>query len=199
MSDVIRDGYASFYTLGTRFYNKMPQSNIAVYNKGLILTALVDYNKVYYTTTDKIQSLGYHNINQVNDSIDKGIRCMFVVNDIFTILTTSSTHTINPKQSIPITTDYGEAYIALPDSFLVNGSIGGTGQFRWALGERGDIMVVTNEPAIRFFDGVKYTSNLADGKIQNTELQLLNENMITSYSSVGGIHIWGYRSDLWKQ
>ncbi len=198
MSDNIRDGYAEYLTLKTRFYDKLPQSNLAAYNKGLLVLALRDYNKIYYTGTSDVTTIGYHHPNQANDSIEKGIRCLFVVGDVFSCLTTSSTHTINPKQATVIEDDYGAFYTLMPDAFLVNGSIGAASQFRWAQGEKGDVMVVTNEPAVRFFDGTSYTANLADGKIQHTELQLMNENMLTSYSSTGGIHIWGFRSELWK-
>ncbi len=199
MSDNERDGYAQYLTLKTRGYNKLPQSNLATYNKGLLVVALKDYNKLYYTGTSEMSTIGYHHINQVNDSIEKGIRCMFSVGDVFTFLTTSSTHTVNPKQATVLETEFGEFYTVMPDAFLVNGTIGGASQFRWANGEKGDVMVITNEPAVRFFDGSTYTANLADGKIQHTELQLLNENMLMSYSSTGGVHIWGYRSDLWKE
>jgi hypothetical protein len=199
MSDNVRDGYAYYHTLKTRFYDKLPQSNIATYNKGLLALALRDYNKLYYSDTSDLTTIGYNHQNQVNDSIEKGIRCLFTVNDVFTIMTTSSTHTINPKQSTVLETEFGEFYTVMPDAFLINGGIGAVGQFRWALGEKGDVMVITNEPAVRFFDGTAFTANLADGKIQHTELQLLNENMITSYSSTGGIHIWGFRSELWTE
>jgi len=198
MSDNIRDGYAYYNTLKTRFYDKLPQSNLATYNKGLLVLALRDYNKLYYSDTSELSTIGYNHPNQVNDSIDKGIRCLITVKDVFTIMTTSSTHTINPKQSTVLETDFGEFYTVMPDAFLINASIGGAGQFRWAQGEKGDIMVITNEPAVRFFDGISFTANMADGRVQNTELKLLNEEMLTSYSSIGGIHIWGFRSDLWK-
>jgi len=199
MSDNLRDGYAYYNTLKTRFYDKLPQSNLAAYNKGLLVLALKDYNKLYYSDTSDLTTIGYNHTNQVNDSIEKGIRCLFTVKDVFTIMTTRTTHTINPKQSTVIETDFGEFYSVMPDAFLVNGSIGASGQFRWALGEKGDVMIITNEPAVRFFDGTSFTANLADGKIQNTELKLLNENMLTSYSSIGGIHIWGFRSELWQE
>lgn len=198
MSDNIRDGYAYYHTLKTRFYDKLPQSNLASYNKGLLVLALRDYNKLYYSDTSDLPSIGYNHPNQVNDSIEKGIRCLLTVKDVFAIFTTTTTHTINPKQSTVLETDFGEFYTAMPDAFLVNGSIGASGQFRWALGEKGDVMIITNEPAVRFFDGTTFTANLADGRIQNTELKLLNDDMLTSYSSIGGIHIWGFRSGLWE-
>jgi hypothetical protein len=198
MTDNVRDGYAQYLTLKTRFYNKLPQSNLAAYNKGLLVVALRDYNKLYYTGTADLTTIGYHHPFQINDSIEKGIRCMFVVSDIFTFLTTSSTHTINPKQAQVLETNFGEFYTVMPDAFLVNGTIGGASQHRWSESEKGDVMIITNEPAVRFFDGATYTANVADGKIQHTELQLLNENMLMSYSATGGVHIWGFRSDVWQ-
>jgi hypothetical protein len=198
VSDITRSGYAREFTLKTRFMEPIPSTNIGCHHNGVLLLGRTDQDKLWYTDTKDFKSLGYHNsVNQSNDSLNKNVQCMFVVNDLFGVLTTSSTYTINPKQATVVTSEFGEFFTRLPDPYLVNNSIGAANQFRWSRGEKGDVMVVTSEPAVRFFDGVSWTANLANEKIQHTELQLMNENMISSYSGTGGIHVWGYRSSLW--
>ena len=117
---------------------------------------------------------------------------MFTVNDLMCVLTTNSTHNFNPKaMQIVEDSQYGEYYLQSGEPYLVHNGIGTTHPFKYRYGEKGDVLVLTNEPAVRFFNGHSYNKNLADGRIQQTELQKMNSTMLLSYSSSGGIHLWG--------
>jgi hypothetical protein len=107
-------------------------------------------------------------------------------------MTQSDTYSINPKQAEVITNDFGEFWSLLPDPYLIDGAKGITHAFKIAYGEKGDVLVMTNEPALRFFDGNQFGYNIADGAVQMTEINLLDAPVILSYSSNNGIHLWGY-------
>lgn len=191
-SDITQNGNLAVWPLNLRNYDKTPNSNISTYHNSVLMKAVRDVNKIFYSSTTDYRSFGYHHpVFQVNDSLEEGIRCMLTVNDLMCVLTTSSTHHVNPKDSQVITNEFGEYYLLLRDPFLVHNAIGATHQFKWKYGEKGDVCIITNEPAIRFFNGNTYGRNLADGKIQHTILQKMNDIIFLSYSSVGGIHIWG--------
>ena len=51
--------------------------------------------------------------------------------------------------------------------------------------------MVTNEPAVRFFNGTQYERNRALDAVQITELQQMNPMMVMTYSTSNGVLIWG--------
>ncbi|MCP5006614.1 MAG: hypothetical protein GY941_22130 [Planctomycetes bacterium] len=192
-SDVIVDANTGIWPLGTRYYEPLKGSQIATYNNGVLMTAIQDTNDIHFSKTGDFRYIGYHHsVYEKNQSIEGGIRCMFTVNDMMCVLTQNSTHNFNPKaMQIVEDTQFGEYYLAAGEPYLVHSNIGTTHQFKWKYGEKGDVMVLTNEPAVRFFNGHSYNKNLADGRIQHTELQKMAQVMILSYSPTGGIHLWG--------
>jgi hypothetical protein len=195
--DILNDnrllGNMKVWALNTRFYKPLASSNIATYHNGIFVTAVRNSNEYSYSSASDFRHLGYHHASkQRNDGIEKGIRCMLTVGDNICILTTSSTHAINPKNAVVIENEeFGEFFLFLPDPVMVNSAIGTTHQFKWKNGEKGDVVIVTNEPAVRFFNGNTYDRNLAEGYIQLSDINLMEEVIFMSYSNSGGIHLWG--------
>ncbi len=195
VSDVVLGEYSREWGLNTRYYEPMPNTNIATYNNGVLMSARRDTNRIDYTGTEQFRSLGYHHSQyEHNMSIEGGLRCMLEVNGLMCQFTSSSTYQVNPSGiNVIEDTDYGEYYINIGEPRLVHGAIGMTHQFKHKFGEKGDVFCLTSEPGARFFDGNKFGRNLADGSIQHTELQRMGPIMFPSYSSTGGITLWGIK------
>jgi hypothetical protein len=194
VNDIVQNGYLRYWPLNTRFMQQMPNTNIATYDSGILMSAERDRNEINYVDTLNFRHLGYHNkLNQMNNKLEEGIRCILVVNNLFCIFTANKTFNINPKQGKVITTEFGEFYTLLPDPFLVNGSIGMTHQFKWVYGDKGDVAILTSEPALRLFNGVEYQKDRSLNAVTNTELKLMNPTMVLGYSTANGLLVWGYR------
>lgn len=56
--------------------------------------------------------------------------------------------------------------------------------------ENGDHIMVTNEPALRVFDGNIFSENLASKKMMN-ELKRMQPNMSSIYDPIIGYIFWG--------
>ena len=194
VNDIVQNGYLRYWGLNTRFMRELPSTNIGAYDSGILMNAQRDSNEINYVDTQNFRNIGYYNkINQMNNKLETGIRCILVVNNLFCVLTANQTFNINPKQGKVIETEFGEFYTHLPDPFLVNGSIGTTHQFKWKYGDKGDVAIITSEPALRLFNGVEYQRDRSLDAVKNTELKLMNPTMIVSYSGSDGLLVWGYR------
>jgi hypothetical protein len=192
ITDVTLKGYLSSWPLQTRFYETFPNVNIATYDDGILLGAERDKTEIHYTTSDDIYHLGvYRTTVQRNDKLMDGVRSLFAVAGVLAILTQNETHYLNPKQSEVVENEFGEYYTKLADPILVQKNIGATHWLKFAPGSKGDIAVLTSEPALRFFNGTEYSKDYSNGAIKITELQRMNEFMVIDYDPIAGINIWG--------
>jgi len=190
-----RIGYYYNWPLRTRFYKPLPYSDVSAYNKGNIISAVTDKNELYYSDTNENRTMGYYDVNhQSIKTIEDGIRCIYVVNDLFIVCTLEKTYSINQKQgSVEYDDRWGLYYTLLPAPSLVQDGIGVSHQYKVANGPNGEKLVITNEPAVRPFNGITYGPNLAEGSIQQTEIQRLSNNMVVDYDKIAGVHLWGKR------
>ena len=192
INDRVQNGYLRSWSLGTRYYTPMPNTNISAYTNGILMSAIRDDNIIHYSDTNRFRTIGYHNeLYQSNNKLEKGIRCILVVNNLFGIFTGSETFNINPKQGQVFENEFGEFYTFLPDPFLVNGNIGVSHQFKWTYGDRGDVLMVTNEPAVRFFNGTQYERDHSKEAVKITELEQMSPMMVVAYNTNDGVLMWG--------
>jgi len=190
-----RLGQLAFWPLKTRFYKPLPYSDISAYNRGNIVTAVTNRAEIYYSDTNETRLMGYYDVNnQSSSAIDDGIKAIWVVNNLFIVCTLDKTFSVNQRQANVIAdTKTGSYYTSLPDPVLVQDGIGTSHQYKVSNGPNGEKIVITNEPAIRSFGPTGYGPNLAEGSIQQTEIQLMSNNMVVDYDKIGGLFIWGKR------
>jgi len=190
-----RIGQLEFWPLRTRFYRPLPYSDVSAYNRGNIVTAVTNRSEIYYSDTNETRSMGYYDVNrQSSNSIEDGIRAIFVVNNLFIVCTLDKTFSVNQRQAnVVADLETGTYYTSLPDPVLVQDGIGTSHQYKISNGPNGEKIVITNEPAIRSFGNTGYGPNLAEGSIQETEIQLMSNNMVIDYDKIGGLFIWGKR------
>ena len=197
-NDIVTDadlinGYIPEFPYNMRFFQPMPNTNIAASENGYLVTASRDQNTVYYSQTTQIERIGYHNATkQLNKSIEEGIKSIVSSGSYFTVCTSTDSFLINPQQARDFgNADYGESYFILPEPVLASSGIGSTHQSKWSEGMNSGLVAVTNEPAVRFYDGVKYGQDFAEGAIRRTELQKMDSMIVIGYDPNSGIFLWG--------
>ena len=148
-----------------------------------------------YSNAIDIARFGYHNATfQTNNTVQEGVKAIVASKGGFSILSTHNTYYISPQQSyMSGDASIGEAYSVLQDPVMVVSGIGSTHQSKFAKGPNEGFVVVTNEPAVRLFDGNQYGEDLTDGSIKRNELQKLNSMIILGYDSNSGIFMWGMK------
>ena len=185
-------GYTTEFPLNTRFFDQMPNTNIAAYYNGILLSAKFGETSMAFSDCIELHKMGYKNATrQINDSLERAITSIKVVNGYFTI-TSEDTHIINPAQNITGgDPNQGEAYTILQDPILIAKGVGSTHQSKWIEGLPDGLGLVTNEPAVRIFNGTGYGPNLAEGFIQRTKLQRLDSLVLGVFDKHSGLYLWG--------
>jgi hypothetical protein len=194
VQDATQNGYLAVYPLNTRFYTPMPNTQIGVFTTASIITAERGKSEIYHCDSDILYRVGFFKSEyQVNRSLTDLVTDMVNVNQYTTVLCVHSTYTIEMAKSVVEKTEYGEAYLAIPDPISVSKSIGMVETGNFSETDNGSIIIFTNEPSVREFNGTEYTPNVADGKVQKSHIEKFDLPIVIDYDNVFGINIWGYR------
>lgn len=193
LPDFKLNGYISSFPMSMRYFNPMPNTNIASYTRGILLTGNRDNNVVSYSDAIDIAKIGYKNSNsQINNFIQDGVKSIVNANGYFTICTSDNTYLVNPAQAQQAGNPVlGESYTVLPDPMLNASGIGSTHQTKWAEGLNEGLIAVTNEPALRTYNGIQYGEDLSVGRVKRTHLQNMDSMIIVGYDVNSGIYLWG--------
>lgn len=196
-TDMLQDSklnsYISSFPFNMRFFNEMPNTNIASYARGILLSATRDSGLLSFSDATDIARIGYKNSSsQINNTIQEGVKSIVNAHGYFTVATGADTYVINPSQSQTIGNPLlGEAYTQLPDPILSASGIGSTHQTKWAEGLNEGLIAVTNEPALRTYNGMQYGEDMSAGKIKRSELQKIDSMVIVGFDANSGIYLWG--------
>lgn len=187
------DAYIPRYPYTMRFFQPMPNTNIASLYSGYLVSAVRDKNKIYYSEADELSRIGYHHsTGQLNVSLEEGVKSITNTGGYFTVASVSDSYIINPEQGRSITNEStGAVFFSLPSPMLSSSGIGSTHQSKWSEGMNAGLVAVTSEPAVRFYDGVSYGPDLSDGYIRRAELQKMDTMMIIGYDHNSGVFLWG--------
>lgn len=197
MHDTITDttlrARAKSWPLRTRFYTRMPESNLAAVAPGFLFIAPREFNELYYCSTNNPYDIGYyHGFGQFNNKIKEAIKDICTVKDQLVVRTAQKTYRLNPAQAYPAgDSRFGESYLTMRDPKPVSLNIGVPNNTCYDSVEDGTQICYTGEPAIRFFDGNQYSENIALNRIQVSDIQKLNPTVYMDYDHVAGIHLWG--------
>jgi hypothetical protein len=183
----------SFYLLENELSTPLPSSAIGCVGNGSLISAT--NNELDYCDTDTNYLTGYH--RQDEQHIDKmwgNVQEFRVLLDRIIIRTTTSTFeitTTSPTQGG--NTAIGESFFVLPDPAVVDNSIGVNGRSSVLL-SNGNEIVLTQEPALKTFNGTQYSANEAEGRFQR-EIAKFKRPVFMSYSPARGLLIWGYQDN----
>lgn len=181
------------YPLYQRFYENIIDSNIGIICPGWLITALRDTNQIYYSQipTGYEYLMGYHHPLYQISNVKDSIRAIEQVTDRAIIYCSSSTNVIPYNSVDEIRLDnIGIAVSILSNVMQVDSNIGVIDYNSIVNIDIGRQIMITNEPAIRIFDGVKYGPNIASQKFLKV-LRKLQPSTTATYTPYMGYTFWG--------
>jgi hypothetical protein len=179
-----------------RFYTAIPSGDIGCVDHGFIVTATRDDTTFYYTDIGaKKYTCGYYRADHQREKVETHIRQILSVGSVITIFMKSKTRTLNPgvaaDQGNP---DVGESIFVIPPSFKCDDAVGVIAWQSIAFKGNGLIFAITNEPAMRSFDGKGWSSvNYAQDQVQKDLMLMDPEQKVVSVylpGKNGGYKIW---------
>jgi hypothetical protein len=181
----------SLYILQNRFFEPIPSGNTACAKGGALFCGKYKDSEYHYTQLSTLYRAGFYNPFTQKHTILHGVLTrlkeypdgVVIFGETFTLIVNTSQY-LNSGDST-----FGEFTVTFNPARLVNKEIGmkvGGGHCTFSHGE----IVVTNETAIRFFDGYRYGDNLVQGNI-NILFEQLKNKTILHHNIVNGIILWG--------
>lgn len=179
-----------------RAWTPLPNCNIGMFDLGFVYTALRDGTRWRYTQTgDKAYCVGYYRPDIQQEMVESQIRSIEIIGSIVAIIMRSKTRVANPAVASNVgNTNIGETVYFIPPSFKADDAIGVIAWQSIAHKGSGLIYAITNEPAMRSFDGNGWsTQNFAKDQVQK-DLEMIDpyQKVVAVYISGkhGGYKIW---------
>jgi hypothetical protein len=183
------------WTLQQRAWTPIPNANLVLATRALLFSGVANGTIVHYSeiTRGWEHLCGYHNElaqviqtkNPISDLVQHKesviIRCVKNTEEVLT----TSTQTVTNE-------DIGESHVELTAQNPVDTAVGAIDWSGTTKDDRGIEVLITQEPAIRIFDGRNYSDdNLADGHIQKKVLRKLQPAYSVGYHPHIGLIIYG--------
>lgn len=183
------------FTTNYRFWRMLPDSDLGVIVQGFLVVATAGENRVSYSPMAVAQKYltGYYNPGyQYDDRFEDEISFLLSLPDKLAVICARSTWVTATNTPRSTTVPSVGVSVALLPLFTWIDNIGCVhiGSIRRI--DVGLFSVITSEPAHRFFDGFKYSENLADKQIMDT-LQELSVFTFSQYDDPSGLKMWGAR------
>jgi hypothetical protein len=190
-----RDSGDALFFLQTRIHVAIPEHKYSAIQNAVYLAAIEDDSEYFYFQLGVLYRSGYYHPGFQKSLITHGkiTRLMEFPNNIaifgdhFTLtLDTSAIKDVGEA-------DIGESIIQLFTPKLVTNKIGIVKSVRPAKYMNGSVWVMTNEPAVRLFDGYQYSDDVTENSIHDTEIVRLRRKVIMKWIPWKGLFIWGER------
>lgn len=188
---------AAEYYLQSRYYKPLPNCSAWAIESGWMIGAMSGDHVYYYSDMARSKHLGYYKESkQYNNKIPAAITQIVGYSGAIYVRCRNSTHKI--PTSVPVEVgdrDSGEQCSMLPDPIEVDGVIGVITQFDSVRFPRGGEVVLTSEPAMRFFDGTSYGEPYDVDRVNKAMIRKCRRPVIMSYAPHRGLIIWGRRDN----
>jgi hypothetical protein len=187
-----RDG-DPYYLMSLRFFTPLPASDIGELEAGFIFSAIRDEQYMYYSAVPdgfEYQS-GYYHAGYQFARFKGLIRALKALPDRLVVYLANSTYTV--PLNVFETVDLSVVGLVIPvisGQTLADAQIGLLDYGSLADLEIGKHIMITNEPAIRVFDGNQYSENVASQRFMK-DLRALQTATSAIYDSRIGYNFWG--------
>ncbi len=191
-----RNSAEPLFYLQTRFHEPLPNNNIGQISSGFLFLGSSIKNEYYYSQLSNVYRSGcYHPAFQYNDIFKVALtRIEEYPNKVLIIWGENYTYYVDTNIiSNAGDNRLGEFIPTLPDPELITDRIGCPSRANAAKVADGAEFIFTSEPAIRVFDGRKYTDDLTQGRVHDSELIGFNQKVIAYWSKLLGLRIRGIK------
>jgi hypothetical protein len=193
--DSIIEASGTSYPVNNRFWQPLPQCNLGSIAFGFMLTCARDDNYLYYSQISQGFEywMGYYYPGLQQNIFKDSIRAIWETIDNFVIYGSLSTYIIPATMIIENRDDIsGTNTLVLSGQTIVDPNIGCLDSGSIQDIDLGKQILITNEPAVRIFDGRKkqYSESLSEDKISDL-LRTLETFTSSSYDPWNGYIFWG--------
>ncbi len=194
LKDRIASGASLYYP--KRFYSPLPSGEIGCIDKGFLYTATRDDTTWYYSDIgDKKYCCGYYRADDQSEKVETHIKQLLVLNGVLAIIMASKTRTASPGVAADIgNSQIGESVFLIPSSQMCDAAVGVIAWQSIVFKGAGLIYAITNEPAVKTFDGTAWSAtNLAKDCVQKYIQSVdLGERIVAVYvpGKYGGYKVW---------
>jgi len=187
-----RDG-DPFFLLSLRFYKPLPSSDIGEIEAGFVFTAKRNESYVYYSSVPENFEyyIGYYHPRYQIARFKGLIRAIKSLSDRLVVYLANSTYTVplNVFDTVDLR-DIGLIIPVISGQTLADSSIGLLDYGSLVNLDIGKHIMITNEPAIRIFDGDQFSENIASQRFMDT-LRSLQVATSAIYDPRIGYNFWG--------
>ncbi len=197
VDDIDLERRRSALPLKARYYEPLPINGIGQLMQNFLVVAEPGVRDYYYSETaiDSGQLTGYYRPDgQLNDKLNDVVTGFERQEELLIVKTRHGTHRVNTQVAFPFGDEaLQERPLALPDPEPLDDSIGFDTQSGTAPLENGARLLVTNEKGVRALGGSEFSDNYAAERIQESDLDGLEQRMILAYDRELGAVAWGKR------
>jgi hypothetical protein len=183
-----------------RYYSPLPSGDIGHIDFGFIFIATRDETIFKYTDIGaKKYTLGYYRADHQKETVDTHIKDILTVGGTLIILLANKTRGMSPQTASDVgSNENAESIYKIPPSYKIDDK--GVALWRSIVFKGGNIIAITNEPAVRLFNGTAWSEiNYAKDQVQKYIETIDPSNFAGAVyipGRFGGYHIWFKR---WRQ
>jgi hypothetical protein len=193
ISDAVLKNRINGYSTRNRFWEPLPFCNLIIARSGFLVVGESDETTISYSQiTPGLEYLvGHYNPAKQTDTLKDTLKAF---SDFQNVLVAYCSHStvgcaINTFQSEQNTLT-GVTVNILPGFTVIDYEKGISNAGNFTKIGYGFDFVITSEPAIRTFNGVSFSENLAYERIQK-RIERMNDQHVIMYDPINGITFWG--------
>lgn len=181
------------YLMQTRFFKPLPNGKLGAVAGGAYFTCPYKSSEYYYSQIANLYRTGYYDSdNQRNDKPVGSITRLKEYPNSLVIWGKNFTWYLDPSLVDNVgEVSIGEFIPRFPDPRLITDKIGLVTESNAVKVDSGGELIYTSEPAVRFFDGFKYSENIADDRVQTSKIARFFPAVIMAWSKRRGLKLWG--------
>jgi hypothetical protein len=185
-----------------RYYSPLPSGEIGHVDKGFLYVAKRDDTTWQYADIGDLKyRCGYYRANSQMERVETHIRQILSVGSALAIIMSNKTRVASPGVATDIgNAQIGESIFIIPPSQICDNSVGVIAWQSIVFKGNGLIYAITNEPAVRTFDGTAWsTTNYAKDQVQkDLEAMDMSERVVAVYipGKYGGYTMWFKKWEL---
>ena len=187
----------SLFFLQTRLYNPLPDGDLGAVKGGAYFAGTSGLSEYYYSVLGQLYRTGSYRPDVQSNSKPSGIITRLVeYPESLTIFTRNQTYYVDTTIiDEGGETAVGESTPVYSDPRLVTNRIGCPAENCSTRHDAGGEFIFTNEPAIRYFDGYKYSDDLSLNLVRDSEVLQFDLNVVMEYDKLRGLNLWGIKNE----
>jgi len=183
----------SLFFLQKRFHIHMPNAKNSALKNAIIVTSSKDSNKYQYCPVLPLYRTGYFHDGYQQHKVSEGkITRLQEYPDVIVIFGSHFTKILDMSLINNVgEQDLGESILQINSAELITNKIGVSKVVKPTRFRNNSEFILTNEPAVRLFDGKVYSDDITKHSIREKRLTKLQDKAILKWVPGRGLFLWG--------